>query len=100
MTSSTAARELRLWPWVLRPIVHWFLPSCRRLRALARETQHIIAPVLPKRRAEKAKHTVAGKDPVEYNGPIQWMEQAARGRQYLASMTPLVFFGHCEPYDH
>ncbi|EED16415.1 cytochrome P450, putative [Talaromyces stipitatus ATCC 10500] len=32
--SFTAAEELRLWPAPLLPIVHWFLPQCRKLRAL------------------------------------------------------------------
>lgn len=28
----TAARELRRWPSILRPIVHWFIPATQKLR--------------------------------------------------------------------
>ncbi|OXV10694.1 hypothetical protein Egran_01545, partial [Elaphomyces granulatus] len=45
-----ASQALRSWPRFLQPLVHWFLPSCRRLRALMREARNIIQPLVDKKR--------------------------------------------------
>lgn len=36
--SFIAARTLRQWHFSLRPIVHWFLPECRKVRATDRKS--------------------------------------------------------------
>ena len=62
-----AAEALRLWPAPMRPIVHWFLPSCQRARAHVREARHIIYGVLEKRRLEKSRGgTTRCDDAVEW----------------------------------
>lgn len=39
-------RVLRFWPERLRPMVHWFLPELRQLRACIRTAQELLKPVL------------------------------------------------------
>ncbi|KAK1779363.1 cytochrome P450 [Copromyces sp. CBS 386.78] len=81
-----AAEELRLWPAVLRPMVHWFLPSCRLARAHVALARTIIDPVLQKRRQEKAAN--GGK--AEHDDAIEWFERTAKGKNYDAAVAQLV----------
>ncbi|CAI7664822.1 unnamed protein product [Penicillium palitans] len=86
-----AARELRLWPQFFRPFIHWFLPSCRRLRYLARRTRNLIEPVIAARERENSRREAEGQEPLTYDDAIGWTRKAAKGRQYDAAMSPLLF---------
>lgn len=86
-----AARELRVWPHVCRPFVQWFLPSCKRLRYLARKTRSLIEPVIAARKQENAIREAKGQEPLAHDDAISWTERAAKGRQYDAAMSPLLF---------
>ncbi|KAL4783408.1 cytochrome P450 [Aspergillus varians] len=60
MSSAIAAPKLHLWPKVLQPIAHWFLPSCRRVRADLREACEILMPLIQqKRHTEEASDEAA-----------------------------------------
>lgn len=80
-----AAEELRLWPAPLRTFVHWFLPSCQRSREHARETRRLLAPILEKRRAMKAR----GED-VGFDDALEWLEREANGRAYDPAAAQLI----------
>lgn len=77
-----AAEQLRLWPAATRPLVHWFLPSCRRIRGQIAEARAIIDPVLEERRQLKARLRAEGKPVVVQQDAIEWFEQEARGSKY------------------
>lgn len=77
-----AADELRLWPACLRPIVLWFLPSCRRLRAQVAKSRNIINPVLEKRRKENSESRAEGRSEFKHTDAIDWFEQISNGRYY------------------
>lgn len=82
-----AARELRLWPKPLRPIVHWFLSSCRKVRRQSKRARELIGPEVEKRVAK------ANADPTNNNNSldiVQWMEQTAKGRQYDMTNVQLM----------
>ncbi|EGO56842.1 hypothetical protein NEUTE1DRAFT_84384 [Neurospora tetrasperma FGSC 2508] len=81
-----AAEDLRLWPAALRPIVHWFLPSCQRARADVRVARSILDPVLKKRRQEKAAN--GGK--AQHDDAIEWFERTAKGEYYDPAVAQLV----------
>lgn len=51
-----AAAALHRWPAYLRPVVHWFLPECRRIRAQVREARAILAPEVLRRVRERETH--------------------------------------------
>lgn len=82
----TGARELRLWPSVLRPFVHWFLPSMQKLR------KHlVIARSIVNREIEKRQMIRDGKLPPEdpprtHPDALDWFEE-------LSEMYHLSFDG-------
>ncbi|KAI1869905.1 uncharacterized protein JN550_005495 [Neoarthrinium moseri] len=83
-----AAPELRLWPRSLRKVVHWFLPHCTRVRALAKESRKIIGPVVQKRREIKRAALASGKPIPEFNDALQWAEEEA-GQDFIPEVFQL-----------
>ncbi|KAF4473005.1 cytochrome P450 [Fusarium albosuccineum] len=83
--SFTAADEIKTWPRVMRPFVHWFLPSCRRLREQAREARQIVDPTMDARRKLRQKLLAEGKEAPQYDDSLEWFEQAAKGNPYDAT---------------
>lgn len=75
---TRAIRDMRSWNPAARPIVHWFLPSCRKLRSMLKEGRKMVNAVLEKRRADQA----AGITSVEHNDALKWFEDQAKGRPY------------------
>lgn len=76
-----AARELRLWPSVTQPLVHWFLPSTRRVR------KHIsVAKKIVQKEIEKRELIRQGKlleySPPKPNDALDWFREVAAGRPY------------------
>lgn len=84
-----AARALRQWPFFLRPIVHWILPECRRIRAELRKARKIIAPVVEKRRAMNRTTIEAGQTLSKKADTIGWLDTVARGREYDVALSQL-----------
>ncbi|XHG05621.1 hypothetical protein AWENTII_008836 [Aspergillus wentii] len=80
--SFIAVRALRKWHFSLRPIVHWFLPECRKLRATLAEARRIIMPVIEKRRESNRQAREAGQPPSKTADTIGWMDEAAKGKPY------------------
>lgn len=87
VTGFLAGEELRMWPEFTRPLVHWFLPSCRKLRREVDEARCAIQSTLARRQQLKRDLVAAGKDVPEYNDAIEWFEKAAKGAPY--DMTAL-----------
>lgn len=79
-TAYIAAYLLRLWPSALRPVVHWFLPPCRKLRAQVAEARRILVAIIEARRAAKAAARAGGCPAPEYNDAIAWFEQDVQER--------------------
>lgn len=71
-----AAEKLRLWPALLRPLVHWFLPSCQRARADVAEARRIISKVLEDRRLQQQRG-----EKIHYEDAVEW---------YVVSSPPLL----------
>jgi cytochrome P450 len=84
-----AVHEMRSWNPAARPIVHWFLPSCRKLRSRAKEARKIVNAVLKRRRVDQA----AGITSLEHNDALKWFEDQAKGRPYdpAVAQMALVF---------
>ncbi|OOF99129.1 hypothetical protein ASPCADRAFT_513213 [Aspergillus carbonarius ITEM 5010] len=75
-----AARDLRLWPSVLRPLVHWVLPTTRKARKDIK-----IASAIINGEIEKRKLIREGKLPEEepartHADTLDWIEEVAAGR--------------------
>ncbi|CZT12184.1 related to gibberellin cluster-GA14-synthase [Rhynchosporium agropyri] len=86
-----AITQLRVWPISLRPFVHWFMPSFKRVRADVKHSRQMIRPVLAARKAEKEQAIKEGKQPRKYNDACEWMEEVAKGRPYDPSVVQLTF---------
>ncbi|KAB8235697.1 cytochrome P450 [Aspergillus alliaceus] len=89
--SFMAARDLRKWPKVFRPIVARLLPSCRKIRSQLLEAQAIIQPVIENRRRDKDAAIRAERTPKRYADAMQWMEEAAKGRPYEPAFAQMSF---------
>lgn len=82
VTAFLAGEKLRTWPEFMRPLVHWFLPGCRKLRKEVSEARSIIQSTVDRRRQLKDELVAGGKDVPEYNDAIEWFEKAAKGAPY------------------
>ena len=90
--SFLAAHALRTYPRFLRPLMHWFLPGAQKVRAQLREAEAIIAPVISRRRAERAAADGGGSGSMaERADSIEWLEQMAREKrlEYRAAALQL-----------
>ncbi|KAJ5504731.1 hypothetical protein N7463_007605 [Penicillium fimorum] len=80
--SFTAMRELREWPSVLHPIVHWFLPSSQKIRNHLETARCIISRELEKRALIRAGKLPA-EDPPRGPDAIDWYRETAEARNNL-----------------
>ncbi|KAF4201487.1 hypothetical protein CNMCM8927_001473 [Aspergillus lentulus] len=76
-----AARDLRLWPSITQSLVHWFLPSTRRVR------KHIsVAKKIVQEEVEKRELIRQGKlpeeNPAKTDDALDWFREVAAGRPY------------------
>ncbi|GKU15888.1 unnamed protein product [Fusarium langsethiae] len=65
---------LRTYPRWARPYVHYFLPSCQKLRATLEEARQCLKPFLEQRDAIKAEVMAKGK-PCPFDDSIEWFQQ-------------------------
>lgn len=63
--------ELRAWPTFLRAWVHWYLPSCKTLRARLDEARSAIQVHVDKRNARKAAAIARGEPAPEFDDAIE-----------------------------
>lgn len=82
------ARALRDWPGFIRPIIHWFLPECKKAREQVHLAQRLVKPVLEQRAAARRAAEAEGRT-CKFNDSIEWFEEAAKGRRFDASAAQL-----------
>lgn len=70
-----AAKILRLWPKATRPVVHWILPCCIKLRRHVAKARSIIVASIKLRREAKEAARIAGDPPPVFNDVIEWLDQ-------------------------
>lgn len=78
--SFLAARELRLWPAVLRHVVHWVLPATRRVRDHIRVAREIVDREIRKR--ELIREGKLSEIPGRHPDALDWFHEIAAGRQF------------------
>lgn len=71
-------RVLRFWPERLRPIVHWFLSDCRKLRSTVTEAQEMLKTVLGGMVQEWEQARAAGKKEPATNVIFMMLDAAAK----------------------
>ncbi|BCS21600.1 cytochrome P450 [Aspergillus puulaauensis] len=77
----TAAVAVQKWGTVLQPIVHWFLPSCRRLRAHIQTARELIQPELDRIKENPLED--------ETFTSLAWIHGFAQGYIYDAGLAQL-----------
>lgn len=77
-----AAHVLHTWPFILRPVVHYFLPECRELRRLLTRARTILKPVIHQRRLDNNEVRSAGGKLSKIANTIGWMDETAGGKNY------------------
>lgn len=87
-----ASRILKLVPSYLRPIAHWFVPHCIRLRKEYHDAQKLINPEIERRKERAQKALEAGRKPPKTADTIGWMYELARGREvdYVGAQLSLT----------
>lgn len=91
MNSFKAAQDVRKWPESLQPIVHWFIPSCQKLRTEFDKCDALIKPALKQRRDDKKTRIARGLEPEEHNDVMDWLEKTTNGQPYDATAAHLTF---------
>ncbi|GAB0134067.1 hypothetical protein EsDP_00002452 [Epichloe bromicola] len=85
LAAFDSAEKMRVYPRPIRGLISRFHPGCRRAASLIRDARACMAPVLERRRREKASGNY-----VPYNDVIEWFEMAANGQQYDPVLVQLV----------
>lgn len=74
----TAARELRMWPSVLRPLVHWFLPSAQKLRQHLRVARSIVNQEVEHRAMIQDGRLPPDDPPRVHTDALDWMRELSQ----------------------
>ncbi|PLN80801.1 Fumitremorgin C monooxygenase [Aspergillus taichungensis] len=77
----TAAVAVQKWGSILQPIVHWFLPSCRRLRAQVQRARELLQPEL-----DRVKDNAVEDETFT---SLAWIHGYAQGLTYDAGLAHL-----------
>lgn len=77
-----AAVQLRRIPGPLRPVAHWFLPSCKVLRASVVDAHRLIDPEVQRRKQAVDEALKSGKKPPKVADAIGWMHEISVARGY------------------
>jgi hypothetical protein len=81
MDAFNAARALRQIPSIIRPIMHWFMAPCIKLRKDYRDAQGIVLPEVERRKLAAQAAIAAGKRPLKTADSIGWMYELAREKR-------------------
>lgn len=75
-----AAKALNNWPAPLRPIVHWFMPECKKIREEVKLAKALIGPEVDRRRKELAAN--GGKPRRKVLDSVDWFTASAKGQEF------------------
>ncbi|KAK1977660.1 cytochrome P450 [Colletotrichum cereale] len=67
--------DMGQWPRWARPVVHWFLSSCWRVRRLLAECREALKPHLERRDARKTDALARGETDTIFDDSIEWFEK-------------------------
>ncbi|ETS75487.1 hypothetical protein PFICI_12431 [Pestalotiopsis fici W106-1] len=67
--------DLRAWSRPVRPLVHWFLPSCRETRRQLAETRGVLEPLIKERESNRRDALARGENLIDDDHCLEWFEQ-------------------------
>lgn len=75
-----ASKALNSWPAPLRPVVHWFVPECRKIREEVRLAKALVTPEVNRRLKEMAEN--GGKPRRKVLDSVDWFAASAKGQPF------------------
>lgn len=84
-----AAAQLHFWPKALRPLVHWLLPTFRRVRSVLTEIRSLLGVVLEKSKETPGMRTEGNPD---FLALVEWLDELSAGKEYDPTLIHLAFF--------
>lgn len=78
----TALTAVHKWPKLLHPLVHWFIPSCRKLRAQIQLARELLQPELERLKGQRKLDN-------EDLTSLAWIHHQADGYTYDAGLAQL-----------
>ena len=75
------AQILRLCPGLIRPLVHWFIPSCTRMRAQVRTARKLIKDEVGVRIDSIRAKLAAGERGRKKGDTIAWLVECSHGQE-------------------
>ena len=73
-----ASVRVRIFPRLLRPLVHWFLPECQRLRANLALAKKLITPLIEERKLLVRRAKEKGVPCPVFHDSLSWAEEESR----------------------
>ncbi|CCF33809.1 trichothecene C-8 hydroxylase [Colletotrichum higginsianum] len=73
LAAFEATDPVRMWPRLLRPVVHWFMPICWDLRLKLADARQTLEPYMASRNAIKAAALAKG-EPCPFDDLVEWWE--------------------------
>ncbi|OHF04060.1 ent-kaurene oxidase [Colletotrichum orchidophilum] len=89
VNSFAAAEIVRIYPYWLRGLAHWFMPQCRALRQQVEDTRRIIEPILQQRRDMRRQAEAQNEPTPRFNDGLDWFEEESKGHKYDAAGAQL-----------
>lgn len=79
---------VRALPASIRPIIHWFMPSCWELRRKLKQTRQLLNAHIKRREARKAEAAAKGEEN-PYDDSIEWFEKYC-GKAYDPASSQIL----------
>lgn len=74
-----AAAEMKAVPAISRPMVHWFLPHCKKIRQECKDAEHIMSAEIQRRKSAAEQALAAGEKPPKTHDAVGWMVEMSKG---------------------
>ncbi|CAG9950337.1 unnamed protein product [Clonostachys rosea f. rosea IK726] len=85
----SAATKLRMYPHIVRHLVHWFIPECKLLRSQFNDAQKILQPIINYRRDLRRAALATGEPVPEFGDALGWVEREATAKS--VDCNPSIF---------
>ncbi|KAE8392134.1 cytochrome P450 [Aspergillus alliaceus] len=83
-----AARDLRDWPAITRPLVHWFMPSMQKVRHHQKVAAEIVEQEI-NRRDMIRDGKLLEKPPRTHTDALDWFREVAAGRPFNEAIAQI-----------
>ncbi|KAK7212044.1 hypothetical protein V2G26_019222 [Clonostachys chloroleuca] len=85
----TAATKLRMYPRIVRHLVHWFISECKLLRSQLNDAQKILEPIVHRRRGLHREALATGEPAPKFDDALGWVEREAAAKS--VDCNPSIF---------